>query len=202
MTSRLLIAVLMGALVGGALALTMIAAENAGPDNPNSASAGRALVGGPFRLVGSNGQQVTDKDFAGRYMLVYFGYTHCPDVCPSGLQVISAAIDKLGARAERLTPIFITLDPERDTPEVMASYVKSFHPRLLGLTGTRAEIDGVTKAYRVYAKKVDNPASPDDYSIDHSSFMYLMDGNGEFVRHFPHALDPDKLAADLGQTLK
>src|SRR5690349_7329011 len=109
-------------------------------------SVGQAMVGGPFTLVDHTGKQVTDRDFRGRIMLVFFGFTFCPDVCPSGLQVIAAALDKLGPQAQKITPILITIDPERDTPAQLAAYVKSFHPRLVGLTGTPEEIAAVVKA--------------------------------------------------------
>jgi protein SCO1/2 len=130
-------------------------------------------------------------------MLVYFGYTHCPDVCPSGLQVISAALDKLGPGAARIAPLFVTLDPERDTPQVMGEYVKSFHPGIIGLTGTPDETAAVAKAYRVYFKKVADENTPGNYSVDHSSFMYLMNGRGEYVKHFSHSANIDDLAGAL-----
>ena len=110
---------------------------------------GKALIGGPFKLVDHTGKTVTEKDFAGRKMLVFFGFTHCPDICPSGLQVMSAALDQLGDKAGAVVPIFVTVDPERDTPEVMAKYVTSFHPRLVGLTGSQDAIKTTAKAYRV-----------------------------------------------------
>jgi protein SCO1/2 len=120
-------------------------------------SVGQALVGGPFTLTDHNGKRVTDKDFRGKFMVVFFGFTNCPDVCPTALQVMAAALDKLGANAERVTPVFISIDPEHDKPAQLASYVASFHPRLVGLTGSQAEIDAVAKAYRVYVKKVPDP---------------------------------------------
>ena len=120
-------------------------------------------------------------------MLVFFGFTYCPDVCPTALQVMAAALDKLGPKAERITPVLITVDPERDTPAQLASYVKSFHPRLVGLTGTPAEIDAVAKAYRVYVKKVPDPKSTAGYTIDHSSIIYVMGPDGAYRTHFTHA---------------
>jgi len=164
-------------------------------------SAGKALVGGPFSLVDHAGRRVTDKDFRGRYMLVYFGFTYCPDVCPSGLQVIAAALQKLGAKADRVTPLFITVDPERDTPAQLAEYVKSFHPQLVGLTGTPQEVDAAAKAYRVYYKKVQDEKSTAGYTFDHTSIIYLMDPNGVYVTHFSHTTDVDTLAARLARVL-
>lgn len=164
-------------------------------------SVGKALVGGPFSLVDQNGRRVTDKDFRGQYMLVLFGFTYCPDVCPSGLQVMSAALDKLGAKANRITPIFITVDPERDTPEQMKQYVASFHPRLVGLTGTVAEVEAAAKAYRVYFKKVKDEKTTGDYTIDHTALIYLMGPDGSYVTHFTHAAGVDAMANRLGQVL-
>lgn len=164
-------------------------------------SAGKALVGGPFSLVDHTGRRVTDKDFRGRYMLVFFGFTYCPDVCPSGLQVMAAALQKLGAEAERVTPILISVDPERDTPVQLAEYVKSFDPRLVGLTGSREEVDAAAKAYRVYYKKVPDEKSTAGYTIDHTAIIYLMDPNGSYVTHFTHTIGVDTLAERLGKVL-
>ena len=144
---------------------------------------------------------MTDKDYRGRYMLVYFGFTFCPDVCPSGLQVAGAAIEKLGAKGERVTPIFITVDPERDTAKQMASYVSSFHPRLVGLTGSVEEIAAVAKAYRVYFRKVKDEKSSAEYTIDHTSIFYLMDPQGKFVAHFTHTTPVDKMAETIAKHL-
>lgn len=164
-------------------------------------SAGKALVGGPFSLVDHTGRSVTDKDFRGRYMLVYFGFTYCPDVCPSALQVIAAALQKLGPKADRIVPLFITVDPERDTPAQLADYVKSFDPRLVGLTGTPREIDAAAKAYRVYYKKVQDDKSTAGYTFDHTSMIYLMDPNGIYVTHFSHTTSVDTLAQRLAKVL-
>jgi protein SCO1/2 len=166
-----------------------------------SASGGKALIGGPFVLTDQNGKQVTDKDFRGRFMLVYFGFTFCPDVCPSALQVMAAALDKLGPKAAKITPIFITIDPERDTPDKMAQYVQSFDPRLVGLTGTPDEIAAVTKEYRVYAKKVDDPKSTAGYTMDHSSIIYVMGPDGSYRTHFTHTTNVDAMAAHLAKML-
>jgi cytochrome oxidase Cu insertion factor (SCO1/SenC/PrrC family) len=162
---------------------------------------GQALVGGSFSLIDQNGRRVTDKDFLGRPMLVFFGFTFCPDICPSGLQVIAAALDQLGPKAERVVPVFITIDPSRDSPAQLKSYLASFHPRLVGLSGTEAEIADVAKKYRVYFKKVKDEKSSADYTMDHSTIIYLMDAKGQFVAHFSHATSADKLAEGLGKQL-
>lgn len=162
---------------------------------------GQALVGGPFTLTDHTGKRVSDRDFRGRHMLVFFGFTFCPDVCPTALQVVSAALDKLGSKADRVVPIFITIDPDRDTPQQMAQYVGSFSPRLIGLTGTQAEIDTVLKEYRVYARKVPDPKSSAGYTMDHSAIIYVMGPDGAYKAHFTHATDADAMALRLDKML-
>ena len=199
MNLRLLAVALVGLVAGGAVAVAVLPGFRG--SLPSLPSAGKALVGGPFELVDHTGRTVTDKDFRGRFMLVYFGFTFCPDVCPSGLQVMSAALDKLGAKADMVVPIFITVDPERDTPAQLAQYVPSFHPRLIGLTGTAEQIASVQKAYRVYAKKVADDKSSAGFTFDHTSIMYLMDPKGQYVAHFTHATPVDRIAERLGKAL-
>jgi cytochrome oxidase Cu insertion factor (SCO1/SenC/PrrC family) len=157
-------------------------------------STGIALVGGPFSLTDQNGRKVTEKDFLGNYMLVFFGYTYCPDVCPTELQVMSAALESMGPKADRIQPIFITIDPERDTPAVMKQYVGNFYPRLVGLTGSAEEVAAAAKAYRVYYGKVESKSGAADYLMDHSSIVYLMDPNGTFLKHFSYTTDAAELA--------
>lgn len=164
-------------------------------------SVGQASVGGPFRLTDQTGKTVTDADFRGKLMLVYFGFTFCPDICPSGLQVMAAAIDAVGPRAGEIVPVFITVDPERDTSAQLANYVPSFHPRLVGLTGSPAEIDAVAKAYRVYYKKVKDEKSSAPYTMDHTSIIYLMGRDGRFVTHFTHATPVTAITAALKKAL-
>ena len=168
---------------------------------PKDLSVGRALVGGPFQLVDHTGKPVTDKDFRGRYMLVMFGFTFCPDICPSGLQVLSAALDRIGRKADKVVPIFISVDPERDTPKALADYVVSFHPRLVGLTGTPEQVDKAAKAYRVYYKKVRDEASSAPYTIDHSALIYLMGPDGAYVAHFSHTTGVEAMAERLAKLL-
>jgi protein SCO1/2 len=164
-------------------------------------SIGTALVGGPFSLTDQEGRKVTDKDFRGHYMLVFFGYTYCPDICPTELQVMSAALDNLGAKADDIQPIFISVDQQRDTPEVLKQYVTNFHPRLVGLTGSAEEIASVARAYRVYFSKVENNSGPDAYLMDHSTIMYLMDGQGKFVKHFTYSTDAAALARAIEEAI-
>jgi cytochrome oxidase Cu insertion factor (SCO1/SenC/PrrC family) len=154
-------------------------------------------VGGPFTLTDQNGKRVTDQDFRGKYMLIFFGFTFCPDVCPSELQVMSAALDELGPVGEKIQPIFITIDPARDTPEAMKLYVSNFHPRLVGLTGSDADIAAVAKAYRVYYAKAKETENSPDYQMDHSTIIYLMGPDGKFVKHFTYNTDVKALAEGL-----
>lgn len=156
-------------------------------------AAGPSLIGGPFTLEGGDGKRVTNGDFAGRPFLVYFGYTHCPDICPTTLAQISDVLKKLPDR--KLPVLFITVDPERDTAKLMADYVSSFDPRIIGLSGTPDQIAAVEKAYRVYARKA--PGKDGDYSMDHSSVIYLMDAKGGFVEAFNLERSPAEAAKEL-----
>ena len=198
-----LTAAALGALVAGGSMAYLLAGGGTPGTAPlrESFSTGKALIGGPFSLIDQTGKAVTDKDFRGRYLLVFFGYTFCPDVCPSGLQVISAALDQLGPDAEKITPVFISIDPARDTPEKMGAYVKSFHPRMIGLTGSAADVAAAIKAYRVYAKKVPDDRNPADYTMDHSSVVYLMGPTGELVTFSAEIGKPDVLAEQLRKGL-
>ena len=157
-------------------------------------SSGTAAIGGPFTLTDQTGKAVTDKTYAGKYELIYFGYTFCPDACPTDLQVMSSALDMLGSEAARIQPIFITIDPERDTVPVMADYVSHFHPSLIGLTGTPEQTAAAAKAYRVYYKKAPSPVEGGVYLMDHSSFTYLMGPDGGFLESFAPGTDPEDMA--------
>jgi protein SCO1/2 len=158
-----------------------------------------AAIGGPFRLVDQNGQTVTDRDLKGEPYLVFFGFTHCPDVCPTTLMELSEVLDKLGPDSARVGALFITVDPERDTPSELKDYLSSFNPRFKGLTGESAAIDQVAKSYRVYRKKV--PLDNGDYTMDHTALVYLMDKNGKFVAPFNLKRPPQDAAADLRRYL-
>jgi cytochrome oxidase Cu insertion factor (SCO1/SenC/PrrC family) len=161
---------------------------------------GEALIGGPFELTDQNGTKVTDQTFKGRLMLIYFGFTYCPDACPTALGIMSAAIDKLDGAADRVVPILITVDPERDTAQVLKDYVSNFHPRMMGLTGTRQQIAQVAKAYRVFYQKAAGP-TPDDYLMDHTLLIYLMDGDGKYITHFGPDATPDQMADEIRKHL-
>jgi len=154
-----------------------------------------SAIGGPFKLTDQNGNSITDADLKGRPFLVFFGYTHCPDVCPTTLFDVSEVLRALGKDAGRAGALFVTVDPERDTPDVMKDYLSSFDPHLRGATGDRAAVDAAEKAYRVYAKKV--PTQNGDYSMDHTALVYLMDKQGRFVAPFNLKRKPEDAAADL-----
>lgn len=150
-------------------------------------------LGGPFSLTDQTGRAVTEADFTGRYLLVYFGFTYCPDVCPTELGIIASAMDELGEEAARVTPVFITIDPERDSVEAMADYVSRFHPRMMGLTGTPAQVAAAARAYRVYYAKVNRPEMT-EYLMDHSSFIYLVGPDGRVRSLFRPQTAPEAIA--------
>jgi protein SCO1/2 len=158
-------------------------------------SATAAQLGGPFSLTDQNGKPRTEADYRGKYMLIFFGYTYCPDVCPTTLAVMSAALEMMGSRADRIVPILITVDPKRDKPETLKPYLEAFGPRWVGLTGTPEEIAAVAKEYRVYYRE--NPGEGDNYTVDHSGVVYLMKPDGSYLANYSLANSPDLMAADL-----
>jgi cytochrome oxidase Cu insertion factor (SCO1/SenC/PrrC family) len=152
----------------------------------------REPIGGSFTLVDHNGVRRTDADFRGKLMLVYFGFSSCPDICPTDLQAIGLALDQLGNAGEEVQPVFITVDPERDTPQLLADYVPMFHPRLIGLSGDATSIREAASAYRVYYAKVPR-TDGSNYTVDHSGFIYLMDRGGQYLGFFPPGTPPDRM---------
>ena len=159
--------------------------------------------GGPFALVDHNGDARTERDFHGRFMLISFGYTYCPDICPTGLNTMANALDLLGEKADRLRPVFVSIDPGRDTPAVLKEYLAQFHPRLIGLTGAETQVAAAARVYKVHRRKVVLAESegPDDYFVDHSSITYLMGPDGDFVTLFPHGVDAETMAGTLAKYL-
>ena len=156
-------------------------------------------IGGPFTLVDGSGRTVTDADFRGRAIVVYFGYSFCPDVCPTTLQIMARAIDLLGADGEAVVPVFITVDPARDTPAVVGAYVANFHPRMVGLTGSAEQVEAAAKAYKVYYAKAETEAAAgsDEYLMDHSSIIFLIGPDGRYLDHFTGGTGAEQLAAGL-----
>jgi len=163
------------------MALAVVALASCEPAAAPGPLAGSA-IGGPFALVDQNGRAFTDRDLAGKYALVYFGYTYCPDVCPLDVQAISqglSALEKTApARAAKVVPVFVTVDPERDRPAELKAFTANFHPRLVALSGTRAQVDAAMKAYRIYARRA-GPAGAKDYLMDHMAITYLMGPDGK-----------------------
>jgi len=160
---------------------------------------GQIAIGGPYTLTDQDGNSRSNTDFRGEYQLIYFGYTSCPDVCPTTLAIIASAMDKLGPTQNRIVPIFITIDPARDKPAILKSYLALFGPRFVGLTGTAEQIAPIEREFRVYAKK--QPLQSGGYSMDHSSVIYLMGPEGKLVSFYDEAVSPEYLAKDLGHRL-
>jgi protein SCO1/2 len=197
-----LMAVVIALGVGAGLAFLI---DRPGLDRSRAApviSEGEAAIGGPFELTDQSGRIVTDRDFRGRYLLVYFGFTYCPDVCPTELEVISAVLERLGQLGKKVQPLFVTLDPERDTVSVLAGYLRHFDPRILGLTGRPAQIAKAIKAYRVYAAKDTREAGAAGYVINHSTAVYFMDTDGHYITHFNYGTTPQEMAARMADHLK
>ncbi len=215
LSRRLLIGLTVAGVAIGAVSLAAIAKRMFRAKNAAETTLGASpAVGGPFSLIDQTGKRVTDADFRGRYLLIYFGYTYCPDVCPTELFVMSQALDMLGAAGERVQPILITVDPARDTAEVLADYVSNFHPRLIGLTGSADEIRAVAKEYRVYYEKVysrlaqdedtdgASASEPDsDYLMSHSAATFLMGPDGRFIRVFAYGTGAEDMAAGIAKAI-
>jgi len=166
----------------------------------DAAPADLLRIGGHFSLTAADGTEVTDRSFAGKWLLLYFGYTFCPDACPTALNTMAEALDELGPLAERVQPIFITVDPQRDTPSVMAQYVKAFHPRLIGLTGTAAQIASAAKDFRVFYQV--RPLGNEEYAVDHSSYIYVIDTDGRVAKLMTGDLPGHPVAAELKRLLQ
>jgi len=164
-------------------------------------SAGTSQIGGPFKLTDQNGLLRSDSEFRGQMMLVFFGYTNCPDVCPTSLGAMTEALNLLGESGNLVRPIFVTIDPARDTVEQLKLYAQGFHPRLVLLTGPENEIARAAKAYRIYAAKSKDSGEGSDYLMDHSSYIYLMGVDGRYVTHFAPGTAPDKMAEAIRQYL-
>ncbi|MGB0570848.1 MAG: SCO family protein [Alphaproteobacteria bacterium] len=158
-------------------------------------------IGGPFDLIDHTGARMSDEALRGKYALIYFGYTFCPDVCPTELGEIAVALDELGEAGEQVTPVMITIDPERDTPEILAEYVPLFHDRLIGLTGTDAEIKDVAEKYRVFYRRFEDPSFT-YYLMDHTSFVYLVDPKGAVASMFRYGTPPEEMAGAIRQHMR
>ena len=174
---------------------------NVGSDIKEKASTS-LNIGGPYSAVDHNGQNITEKNFLGKLQLIFFGYTYCPDICPTALTEISAALDLLGGQADQITPIFITIDPERDTPEYLKEYVAYFHPKTIGLSGSLEQIKAIARAYRIYfAKAKEDDGASDEYLLDHSSITYLMGKDGKYLAHFSIGTSAEEIARRIRKYL-
>jgi protein SCO1/2 len=189
-------------LAAGAMAAWRVWQGQAGKAVPTAQQTAESLIKTDFDLLDHAGQRRSAADFHGQWMLVFFGYTFCPDVCPTTLATVSAILDELGPPAERLQPLFVTVDPERDSPQVLADYVQAFHPRIVGLTGSAEEIARTAANYRVYYAKVEQEDVPGGYVMDHSAFIYLVDPQGRFVQPFSHQANVDETVAVLREYLE
>jgi protein SCO1/2 len=176
------------------------------------AATDKPAIGGAFSLVDHNGKPVTSKDFSGKYMLVFFGYTHCLDICPVGLATITQALTEDKEQAAKIAPLFVSVDPARDTPAVLKVYLQHYYPGFVGLTGTKAQVEAAVKAYKVYASDAgaheakehehEHEHGGDDYLVDHSGFVYLMSPQGEYVTHFSGDISPQDMADELHKQVK
>lgn len=161
---------------------------------------GKVPVGGPFTLTSQEGRSTSLADFHGTLVLLYFGFVSCPDICPGDLMAIGQAIRSLGADGDKLQPVFVTLDPERDTPDVLRAYVASFHPRFVALTGSEAQVRRVANDYKVFFEKVPVPGAG-TYTIDHAAFTFLLDRDGKYIGLFPPGTPPERIAAIVREQL-
>ncbi|MBX9931636.1 MAG: SCO family protein [Methylobacterium sp.] len=166
---------------------------------PGAQQTATSSVGGPFTLTTQDGKRVTERDFTGSAHLVFFGFTHCPDICPTTLQQIGDVLKALGNKGRDTKALFIAVDPERDTPEALKAYLASFDPRIVGLTGTPEEVNAAVKAYRAYVRKV--PTKGDDYTMDHTALVYIMDAKNRFVTALNLTRPPEQSAAELAKFL-
>lgn len=199
MKSRIVIFMLIAAAfaVGGALAGLMHSTIL----RPEAPVAGTAAIGGPFTLVATNGQTVSDQTYRGKWLFIFFGYTFCPDICPTALANISIALKKLDSEASDLQPLFITVDPERDTAKVLDDYLKSFDPRIIGLTGPQPQIDKVIKEYHVYVERQQHDPGDQNYFVSHNGYVYLINPRGQFVNVIQGSEPGEKIAAWLSKQM-
>lgn len=193
---RILIA---GLILLGTLAMLALYHPALRPQATPAGETGTVAVGGPFTMTDAKGNTFTEANLLGGYSLVFFGFTHCPDICPLTLQVITDAIEQAGPAGERVTPVFVSVDPERDTVESVGAYVAAFHPRFVGLTGTPEQVTATTKAFRVFARKAPlrdtEGKETGEYTVEHSGLVFLLGPDGRYVTHFPYNTTADEMAA-------
>ncbi len=200
MVKRLAIAL---ALLLATLLVLLLYLPEMRPQPPVSMASGAVAIGGPFTLVDAKGETVTDANLKGRYSLIYFGFTNCPDICPLALQTMTQALEAAGPAADGVQPVFISVDPERDTADALAGYIANFHPRFLALTGTVEQAREAAKSYKVYAAKAPvkdaDGKETGDYTVNHTGYIYLMDRDGKYLAHFPSEAKADEITAAIRQ---
>ena len=227
MSRKLLLRALLIFFAGGVLLATALGAVYVARDygaarisstasgDRTFAEPGSVPIGGPFTLVDHTGWTVTDEGYRGKYLLVFFGFTHCPDICPTTLYEISQTLKQLGGQASAVQPLFISVDPARDTPETLATYVKAFDPRIVGLTGSKARIDDVVRAYRAFYEIQDGTGSTgtssaqsqttasgaNSYLVSHTSYTYLMSPKGEYLAHFSYGTKPERMVGTIREAI-
>lgn len=187
-----------------AIAASGVTALLIGPEfrsPPSSLQNARSLIKARFALIDQQHRPVTEKSFSGKWLLVFFGFTNCPDVCPTALGMVSRVMDLLGTKSPKLKPLFVTLDPDRDTAEVLDEYVSVFASSIVGLTGTPMQIKEAAKSFRVYYARVTQDEAPDGYGIDHSALLYLIGPDGKFVAHFLHQQTPEEVAKAIEERM-
>jgi protein SCO1/2 len=196
--------VILALAIAGATTVWFIESRTQGEPPPETGLlATPSPLGGPFNLIDQTGKPVTEKSWPGKYLLIYFGYTYCPDACPTELLVMGQALDQLGdAKSAKIQPIFISIDPSRDTAAKLAEYVPSFYPTLAGLTGSEAEVAAAAKAYKVYYAKSEASQTSSDYVIDHSSYVYLVNPQGQTIGIFSADTTAEDMAKALDQGVK
>lgn len=195
---RIMLACLIGLVMAALIAWMTIRHDQRLASGGVATAVAPASIGGPFTLTAHDGRIVSDQDFAGKYRLVFFGFTFCPDICPTELQTIAQTMDLLGPESAQVQPLFVTIDPARDTAPVLADYVALFHPSILGLTGTDEQIAAVAKAYRVYYARSAGSAGA-EYTMDHSTFAYLMAPDGSFITVFARGTNAEQMADAIRQ---
>lgn len=201
MQVRVIVAILVLVLGAGGIWIA-VRGGYMGPVAGSKSTTNQVQLGGPFELIDHFGKPVTQASYPGTHLLVFFGYTYCPDVCPTTLSTISSALDELGADVNKVTPLFVTVDPERDTPEYLREYLEHFHPSIIGLSGTPSQIKAIAKGYGVYyAKAHEEGADPEDYLMDHTSITYLIDDSGQYTAHFSHDTDGTTMASKIKSIL-
>jgi protein SCO1/2 len=193
------------AIVGQILTPSFARAEAAAHvhEEKQPAVSATAAIGGDFTLTDQNGKLVKDAEFRGKLMLVFFGFTHCPEICPTTVSTLSKVMTALGDKADKVAPVFISVDPKRDTPKVMKEYLANFDKRIVGLTGTPQEVKKAADAYKIYfAINKDSKTGEDDYQVDHSTIVYMMDKNGQYVRHFSYNAGEQEITKAILEALK